>query len=503
MYSDHGVSLSKEIENEALCLQHKDQKPSMFCRDCEILTCKICWKEKHCGHEQADLKKIADELRIQLVQRVNFARKTTLPNLRKISDEIRINREEYMKHGAYLRLEITDRTKHLKSQLDLTCEAILNDLSEREDADTRSLETSATAVRAELECTAALLTASDLEIKSEQDEVFIIFAQKAISKLTSTQCSKSFKPICPPTFVSSDSINRSAIEKLYGYLQQENSTIYQEKEEHFQNAQHTSSHVKVVIGHVTHLTLANNDAAYCIRTLPNGHAWVGTGAQSVRLVDAKGEVLDEVFLDFYPYNLAILNDTLLLSNGQLIKAINNGEISDFFNAAPFYSQGICRTSESEILICLAKRDEGKILRLNSCGKTLQKIQFDASGKPLYRSPTKVSESSRNGDICVSDSAENSVIVVDKSGCLRFIYRGLEGDTFSPFYVTYDSFGNILIGDNSHFRIHLVDKDGFFLQYILTVEDGLYSPWGLDVDEKKNLWVGTLSSKIWIVEYIGS
>ncbi|XP_062570118.1 uncharacterized protein LOC134232189 [Saccostrea cucullata] len=503
MYSDRWAPPSKENENEALCLLHGDQQLTMFCRECEILTCKICWKEKHCGHEHTDPKKKADELRIQLAQRVNFARKTTLPNLRKMAEEIRINREEYMKHGAYLRLEITDRTKHLKSQLDLICEAILSDLNEREDADMKSLEKSATAVRDELEHTADLLTASDLEIKSKKDELFIMFAQEAISKLTSVQPTKSFKPICPPTFVSSDSINRSAIEKLYGYLQQENSTTYQEKEKNFQNLQLPASHVKVVIGHVTNLTLANNDAAYCIRTLPNGHAWVGTGAQSVRLVDAKGEVLNEVFLDFYPYNLAILNDTLLLSNGQLIKAIRNGEISDFFNAAPFYSQGICKTNENEILICLAKRDEGKILRLNSCGKSLQKIQFDASGKPLFRSPTKVSESSRNGDISVSDSAENSVIVVDKSGCLRFVYRGLEGDTFSPFYVTYDSFGNLLIGDNSHFRIHLVDKDGFFLQYILTLEDGLYSPWGLDVDEKKNLWVGTLSSKIWIVEYIGS
>jgi hypothetical protein len=177
-------------------------------------------------------------------------------------------------------------------------------------------------------------------------------------------------------------------------------------------------------------------------------------------------------------------------------------MSEFYNAAPFYSQGTCRTKKNDILVCLAKRDEGKILRLDSSGNTIQQIQFDADGNALYKSPTKVSESPLNGDICVADSAENSAIVVDKTGSIRFTYRGLEDDTFSPFYVTHDSFGNILVGDNSHFRIHLVDKDGVFLQYLLTLEDGLYSPWGLDVDEKNNLWIGTLSSKVWIVEYIG-
>ena len=497
------VSLLSENGGDALktCVQHSAQPLNRFCNSCKVLVCDLCWNEQHVGHEQADVMEVAGALRNKLAQRMEYIRKTVIPQLKENSQEIEMNRQEYLKHGAYLRLEISDRTKHLKSQLDLTCESILNELNEREEKDMTSLESSALTTKEELNQFAALLSACESAIREENDKLFIKYAQEINTKLPSMNHPKPFQSLRPPTFVSTDSINRNAIEKLYGYLQQENSSVAVGTERVIQKHE-TANHVKVVIGHVITLNLTNNDAAYCIRTLPNGHAWVGTGAQSVRLVNLKGEILNEVFLDFYPYNLAILGDTLLLSNGQSIKSIQNGQLTDFYNAAPFFSQGICRTKDNEILVCLAKRDGGKILRLDGNGKILQKIQFNANGSHLYRSPTKVSESPLNGDICVADSAENSVIVVDKTGAFRFTYRGLEGDSFSPFYVTHDSFGNILIGDNSHFRIHLVDKDGVFLQHLLTVEDGLYSPWGLDVDENQNLWVGTLSSKIWIVEYIG-
>lgn len=72
-------------------------------------------------------------------------------------------------------------------------------------------------------------------------------------------------------FVTSDSINRSAIEDLYGYL-------YQDRD--------LNNHV-TVIGHMTTSSLTDNDAAYCIRTVPNGNAWVGTRTQSVRMVNSK------------------------------------------------------------------------------------------------------------------------------------------------------------------------------------------------------------------------
>lgn len=496
------VNLLTENENIGTkCVQHTEQHLTRFCKSCKVLACDLCWTEQHINHEQADVMKVAEELRIQLAQGMDYVKKIIIPAKTRASQEIHMNREEYLKHGAYLRLEITDRTKHLKSQLDLTCEGILHELKDREDSDIKSLDSSALATKEELKQISSLLFECNSAMREENDKLFVKSAQELIFKLSSVKIQNPFKPIRPPTFVTSDSINRNAIEKLYGYLQQDSSSALIETKKTLENRD-LHNHVKVIIGHVTTLSLTNNDAAYCIRTLPNGHAWVGTGAQSVRLVNSKGDVFNEVFLDFYPYNLAILGNALLLSNGQTIKSIQDGEMTEFYNAAPFYCQGISRTRKNEILACLAKRNEGKILRLDASGKILQKIQFDANGHHLYRSPTKVSESPFNGDICVADSAENSVIVVDKEGNLRFTYRGLKGDTFSPFYVTHDSFGNILIGDNSHFRIHLVDQDGVFLQYILTVEDGLYSPWGLDVDENQSLWVGTLSSKIWIVEYIG-
>ncbi|KAK3082759.1 hypothetical protein FSP39_004485 [Pinctada imbricata] len=258
----------------------------------------------------------------------------------------------------------------------------------------------------------------------------------------------------------------------------------------------------VSIRKVLYLYLSDNEAAYCIRTLSDGTAWIGTGNQSVKLVNKDGAVIREHRLDFYPYNIAVTDDgNLLLSKGNSIQKISSdGKVSEFFSSKSHFVQGLCSSRKGEILVCLTRKENGKIVKLSPGGTVSHEIEFDHKGSNLFVNPTKIAENPVTGDICIEDSSQCSIIVVSSHGEHLFTYKGKTGDTFTPFYITCDMHGHILIGDNSHFRIHLLNGRGEFIQYLLSQEDGLFSPWGMD-ERDGQLWVGTLSGKIWLIEYV--
>lgn len=108
----------------------------------------------------------------------------------------------------------------------------------------------------------------------------------------------------------------------------------------------------------------------------------------------------------------------------------------------------------------------------------------------------------NGDICVSDFAGESVVVVDASGDLRFKYLGKPSEqskytSFTPSDIVTDVGHRIIISDYSNDTIHVIDCDGNFVCYIEYPCNG-----GLRVDADHNLVVGEeKSGKIRVIKYL--
>uniref|UniRef100_K1QPG5 Tripartite motif-containing protein 2 n=1 Tax=Magallana gigas TaxID=29159 RepID=K1QPG5_MAGGI len=165
-------------------------------------------------------------------------------------------------------------------------------------------------------------------------------------------------------------------------------------------------------------------------------------------------------------------------------------------------------SSGDLLLIMDSDDnkQTKVLRYSDY-KENQSIQFNEKGQPLYSSDGNIKyigiQYNRNRDICVSDCAAHSVVVVNKSGSMRFIYPqdgySTTEQIFNPYGITTNSQGRILTADYNNDRIHILDQDGQFLRYIDNCD--IKNPWGLCLDTKGNLIVAqNKSSKIKKISY---
>ncbi|XP_061163282.1 uncharacterized protein LOC133172418 [Saccostrea echinata] len=136
-------------------------------------------------------------------------------------------------------------------------------------------------------------------------------------------------------------------------------------------------------------------------------------------------------------------------------------------------------------MCTLDEEHYKFVRYE--GKRIkQEIGKDQQGNPIFKGGLKmlfVAENN-NGDICAPDCNIDTVTVVNKTGRLRYRYKGQETmkETFRPANIVTDSASRILVKDTGNKCLHILDQDDWFLRIL----DFYGAP---SVDSLSRLWVG--------------
>ena len=135
----------------------------------------------------------------------------------------------------------------------------------------------------------------------------------------------------------------------------------------------------------------------------------------------------------------------------------------------------------------------------------QEIDRDELGFPIFKEGNyslRMTENN-NGDICVSDSNANIVVVLDRVGSVRFRYDGAPANRknrFGPRDVVTDSLSHIIVSDYNNDSLHILDHNGKLLRCI--DDCALFNPCGLSVDSMERLWVALChSGEIKVLEYL--
>jgi hypothetical protein len=240
--------------------------------------------------------------------------------------------------------------------------------------------------------------------------------------------------------------------------------------------------------------------------------WVSGTDKTIRRVDIHGSVRDTVITTCNPYPSGITvtrQEELVYSdyNNRTVNIVRHGRTETLITTPRGWWPGkLCCTKSGDILVCMYTTDksENKIPRYQGHTVT-QEIDRDEDGKPIYKGgeyPLYVVENN-NGDVCASDMNAITVVVVNKSGRVRFRYDGTPArrkKLFIPAHIVTDSMSQIVVADINNDCLHILHQNGQFLRCVDNF--GLDDAYGLSVDSEGRLWVGFAGSgEVKVIQYM--
>jgi hypothetical protein len=210
-----------------------------------------------------------------------------------------------------------------------------------------------------------------------------------------------------------------------------------------------------------------NDRLYDIVAMGDKRVWMGGASTELKLFDFQGVPHDTVPISKKGVYLTIHNKQVVYTESRtnsINRVADDKTIQRIFTTGEWTPFGITSTASDDLLVCLLRHGQSKVVRYNSTGTILQEIQYDSQGRPLYGVAVYITENI-NADVIITDVMKCAVIAVDIYGIFRFSYLG-QDDQFHATAVTTDPSGHVIVTDSLGDKIHMLDSDGRFLRYII-------------------------------------
>ena len=237
--------------------------------------------------------------------------------------------------------------------------------------------------------------------------------------------------------------------------------------------------------------------------------WTGGNYREIYQIDECGSILKTVSTANHVTSFSLHKNKLIFTvrwQDSKIYKYNGFEVTTFLDLSKWCPRGLCHTTNGDLLVSMRSPDKTQSRVVRYTEKTESKvIEYDKRGTNLFSvnvSRVLFLTENSNGDICVSDLAGKSVVVVNASGDLRFKYWGKISEqskytSFTPSDIVTDVGHRIIISDYSNDTIHVIDCDGHFVCYIEYPCNG-----GLRVNADYNLVVGEeTTGKIRVIKYL--
>nr|XP_022323134.1 uncharacterized protein LOC111124508 isoform X2 [Crassostrea virginica] len=216
----------------------------------------------------------------------------------------------------------------------------------------------------------------------------------------------------------------------------------------------------------------NNNRLFDMAVTDDQKVWMGGASTKLKLFDLQGHLHRTVTITCLGMYICMYNKQVVYidqSNKAVKKISDDDTVVTMFTTGDWNSYGITGSASGDLLVCLRKDDQSKVVRYSSTGTVLQEIQYDSQCQPLYQEAFYIVENV-NGDIIVTDKRMKKVVAMDRLGVFRYSYSGGK----CPTSVVTDSVGHVYVTDFNNDKIHMLDRDGRFLRYIIP-EGGIKDP----------------------------
>ncbi|XP_055999205.1 E3 ubiquitin-protein ligase TRIM71-like [Ostrea edulis] len=487
------------------CEFHSNQRCEAHCQQCDVPVCLKCIFGPHNGHKVKDMPGIFNDKKKKLEKETKEIECTIIPQYKKKNEETESKLSSIMAEFDELDKEKEKHRKSWHQEVD----TIFNNLG--------------SLMKSIKENLLAALNSHQSKMKNQIPDM--------------TQTVKKNKKILKSNNVSAVTNYKSKLEEYRNMptdidvkLPSLKTNTIQGRELSLELGEYKASLTQTTLSSLTeevsYLSLQKLlEQAKSITTIPTGvntlyyvvcvgvdEAWVSGEDKTIRRVDIHGSVRDTVTTTckYWPNDITVTRQgELVYSDGpnRTVNIVRHGRTETLITTPQGWHPGqLCCTKSGDILVSMITTDfsQHKIVRYQ--GHTVnQEIDRDEDGEPIYKGGkyTLCVVENNNGDIVASDTNADTVVVVNKSGRVRFRYDGTPArrkKSFDPRHIVTDSMSHIIVTDWNNDCLHILDQNGQFLRCVDNC--GLDNPKGLSVDSEGRLWVGLCDSEeVKVIQYM--
>nr|XP_022320431.1 uncharacterized protein LOC111122792 [Crassostrea virginica] len=463
---------SKDDDDVCLCGSHPENKCSAYCKECDVPICILCVSIKHKSHEISELQDKIDEL-LKDINRENDRLQSFRDDLERVLDHTTKTASSLPSVYERKKDEVTARGEDWKKQIDNHVKKLHQELDELKK------ENEAILLKQKKEFEDVIGKIDEMNRKSTklQNSKNVTEMQKFRPVITEQKTLKEFTQYTFPTF-NKCKIDENYLQNYFGYIEELNKRKISLLKEKIYKP-HPNSDRKVLEAPSVSSVIdtgfpasGKNNRLYDMAVTDDQKVWMGGASKELKLFDLQGHLERTVTITTHGMYICMYNKQVLYTgtNTKAVKKISDDDtVVIMFTTGDWTPFGITGSASGDLLVCLCKDDQSKVVRYSSTGTVLQEIQYDSQCQPLYLDAYYIAENV-NGDIIVTDFKMKKVITVDRLGIFRYSYSG--GKSASS--VATDSVGHVYVTDYLGDKIHMLDRDGRFLGYV-TPEGGIKYP----------------------------
>ncbi|XP_062569794.1 uncharacterized protein LOC134231834 [Saccostrea cucullata] len=485
------------------CASHPNQKCEGHCQQCDVPVCFRCVTGPHSGHAVKDMSEVVQQMKEEI---------------KKETEEIEYYISRFAQSGADIDQKISNLTEKFKAM-------------EREGENLRKIwheevenifDTLQSTIRKMKDRRLTVLKSHQSRLQDSGTKLELITKENKkilksnkVSDVTSYKSElKDFRDIPTEVDVKIPSLNSNTVQgrELSIELGKYRATL-------------TQTSISSLTDDVSILSVKKLlEKTKIIATIPSGikplgvitcigfnEVWAFGEDKFIRRITMQGSLKDKILTNCEkgPADISVTRQGELIygdNNSRTVNIVRQGRIETLTLPLGWVLCGLCCTRSGDFLVSMHTADKShyKIVRYH--GQTArQEIDKDDHGQNIFKGGELgvYVEENNNSDICATNSNAETVIVMNKTGKVRFRYDGTPARRKNPFYPAYlvtDSLSQIIITDFKNASLHILDKNGHFLK---CVDDcGLENPVGLSVDREGRLWVGCfISGEIKVIQYL--
>ncbi|XP_061177792.1 uncharacterized protein LOC133186579 [Saccostrea echinata] len=484
------------------CTSHSHQRCEAHCQQCDVPVCIKCLTGQHKGHMSEDMADIITKMR-EKIKRETEEIEGIIPNNREKDTDAENEISCSTAHFVQLEIQAKNQRKQWHLEVDTIFNKIESLILSIRDQHITTLKSCQSKIRRQ--------NSSMIQTVKENKEILKSNKVSDVNNYKSKLKEYENIPQIPDLSLPSLQTNTVQGRELSIELGEYKATLTQTSlssltdEVSFLYVKKLLEEAKLIANIPTNVKKLNKVA--CVGS---DKAWVSGRDKRITHVDIHGAVQDIVTSTCkdFPNDITVNRQKeLIYSDGpnRTVNIVRDGKTETLVTIPRgWYPRGVCCTRTGDILVSICTTDhKNKIVQYQG-QRVTQEIDKDEQGDPIYQRGEygMFVVENNNGDIVVSDINAKAVVVVDRTGKVRFRYNKPPGGkkSFCPCQIVTDSMGHIIVADEFNDCLHIIDQNGQLLRCVDNC--GLERPTGLSVDSEGRLWVGLINSgKMKVIQFV--